>query len=105
MSEIPTIFAQMTQRYVPHRVTGPVTYYFSVGNEKWTATLTPEACAVSPGRPSGSADCVLKCDPELFSRMVLDGHRPGPFDIARGKIKTNNVHLLKSLPDFFRLGR
>jgi hypothetical protein len=37
--------------------------------------------------------------------MVFEGKRPGPLDIARGKIKTSSVEHLKNLQRLFRLGR
>lgn len=105
MSDTRAIFQQMAARYRAGSVTEPVSYYFSVGAEKWTVQLLPDRCEVQEGRHTTAADCVLKCEPRLFSQMVLEGKRPGPFDIARGKIKTNNVGLLKALPEYFRLGR
>ena len=105
MSDTRAIFEQMASRYRPGSVDRPVSYYFSVGSEKWTATLHPDRCEVLEGRHTSKADCVLKCDPRLFSQMVLEGKRPGPFDIARGRIKTNDVGLLKGLSEYFQLGR
>ena len=105
MSDTRAIFEQMASRYRPGSVDCPVAYYFSVGSEKWTVTLHPDRCEVLEGRHTATADCVLKCDPRLFSQMVLEGKRPGPFDIARGRIKTNDVGLLKRLSDYFQLGR
>ncbi len=104
MSEIRQIFEKMPERYNPGKVSKPTSYYFSVGDEKWTVTLHPDRVDVQEGRHTQAADCVLKCDPKLFTKMVLEGKRPGPIDIARGKIKTNSAPLLKKLPEFFRLG-
>ena len=105
MATVPQIFARMEERYQTGQVDGPVTYYFSVGNHKFTATCHPDRIEVQEGRHTASADCVLKCDPKLFEKMVLNGKRPGPIDIARGKIKTNSVEHLKNLERLFRLGR
>lgn len=105
MSDIRAIFEQMASRYRTGSVDSSLSYYFSVGGEKWTATLHPDRCDVMEGRHTSRADCVLKCEPRLFTQMVLEGKRPGPFDVARGKIKTNDVVLLKRLPEFFHLGR
>ena len=104
MSTVRQIFEQMSTRYQPGRVSKTTTYYFSVGPEKWTATLEPDGCEVQPGKLVDNADCVLKCDPGLFEKMVLKGKKPGPLDIARGKIKTSDVDLLKKLPTFFEMG-
>ncbi len=102
MSVIRQIFEHMPSRYQPGKVNRSVTYYFSVGSEKWTATLHPDHCEVVEGKQTDRADCVLKCDPKLFEKMVLKGKTPGPLDVARGKIKSNNIDLLRKLPDYFR---
>jgi hypothetical protein len=94
----------MSARYQPGHVSKTVTYYFSVGGEKWTATLKPDHCDIQPGKHTDNADCVLKCDPGLFEKMVLKGKKPGPLDIARGKIKTSDVDLLRKLSVYFRMG-
>ena len=104
MSDIRKIFEAMPSRFNPGRLTEPKTYYFSVGDEKWTVWVDSEACRVEFGRKVSNADCVLKCDPGLFSKMVLKGKNPGPIDVARGRIKTNDVTLLKMLPEIFRMG-
>ena len=105
MATITEIFEALPDRYVPGQIDRPLRAYFSVGTEKWCVELTPEKATAQQGRPAGSADFVLKVDPKLFQRMVLEGRRPGPIDIARGKIKTNDVALLKRLPELFRLGK
>ncbi len=105
MSTVPQIFAAMAERYQPGKVDREVSYYFSVGDHKYTAVCHPDRVDVQEGRHVSSADCVLKCDPKLFEKMVLQGKRPGPLDVARGKIKTNSVEWLQRLPELFRLGR
>ena len=104
MSEIQQIFEAMPSRFNPGRVAAPVSYYFSVGSEKWTVIVDAELCQVTQGRTVSSADCVLKCEPDLFKKMVLKGKRPGPIDVARGRIKTNDVALLKKLTELFDMG-
>lgn len=100
MSRVREIIQHMPERYVPGGE--PVTYYFSIGPDKWTVKLTAERCEIIEGR-QGDADCVLKCTPELFERMVLKGKAPGPLDIARGRIKTNDPARLAALRDRFRM--
>ena len=68
MSSIHAIFDGMPARYIKGQVTSPVSYYFSVGDEKWTATLHPDHIDMVEGR-QGDADCVLKCDPKLFEKQ------------------------------------
>ena len=104
MPNLREIFEAMPSRFNPGIVDAPLSYYFSVGGEKWTVVVDAQACRVSEGRQVANADCVLKCDPGLFSKMVLKGKRPGPIDIARGRIKTNDVVLLKKLQELFRMG-
>ena len=104
MSEIRSIFEAMSSRFRSGQVSEPVSYYFSVGGEKWTVIVRRDSCEVQEGRQVASADCVLKCDPALFAKMVLKGKKPGPLDVARGRIKTNDVALLKKLPELFDMG-
>jgi hypothetical protein len=101
VSDVRNIFESMPSRYIPGKIQKTVTYYFSVGTEKWTVALGPKACTATPGKPE-NADVVLKCDPKLFSNMVLKGKMPGPLDIARGKIKTNDPSALQTLMTCFK---
>lgn len=88
-------------RYIPGRVDRPLTYYFSVGDDRYTLHLTPTACTLTPGKVE-NADCVVKADPAVFLALVLHNKTPGPLDIARGKFKTNDPSLLVKLKDCFR---
>ena len=74
----------------------------SIGEERWTISLAPDACEVVEGKAVERADCVLKCTPDLFVRMVLYGQMPGALDIARGRIRTNSPMMLRSLQERFR---
>ena len=101
MSEVEKIFQEMPKRYVAGKVEKDLIYYFSVGADKWTVYVKPDACEAKKGKLSDAADCVVKIDPKLFTDMVLRGKRPGMMDIARGKIKTNNQPLLLKMVQFF----
>ena len=68
MSEIRQVFEVMSSRFRPERSNETLSYYFSVGGEKWTVFVTPDSCDVQQGRQVSSADCVLKCDPDLFAK-------------------------------------
>ena len=105
MGTIRQIFEAMPQRYKPGQIAAPTTYYFSVCDEKWTVTAHPDRCEAKPGKLTDNADCVIKADPGLFEKMVLEGKQPGPLDLARGKLKTSNPDLLLKLGQLFRLGR
>ena len=98
------IFESLPERYNPGRVTADQVFYFSVGKEKWTVTAGVEGCQLQEGKHTDRADCVVKCDPKLFEKMVLHGKQPGPLDLARGKLKTSNPALLLRLSELFRLG-
>lgn len=95
------IFDEMPKRYVAGKVTKTTIYYFSIGDFKATVTLDAEKCTVEEDKKVDNADIVLKTTPALFEKMVLKGKMPGPIDIARGKIKTNDPMGLKGLRDYF----
>lgn len=101
MPAIREIFDAMPGRYLSGKVPRPLTYYFSVGDEKYTVRMDSAACTVTPGKTQ-HADCVVKADPKVFEDLVVRGKAPGPLDIARGKFKTNDVSLLAQLKDCFR---
>ncbi len=95
------IFAAFPARYIPGRTPRSLTYYFSIGEDKYTVRLDPAACTVTPGKTE-NADCVVKADPAVFAALVLHGKAPGPIDLARGRFKTNDPALLITLKDCFR---
>ncbi|MFZ5481505.1 MAG: hypothetical protein ACOZNI_32385 [Myxococcota bacterium] len=96
------IFDAMPGRFVPGKAPRPLTFYFSVGDDKYTLRLDAKTCEVRPGKVEG-ADCVVKADPRVFEDLVLKGKAPGALDIARGKFKTNDPSLLMVLKDCFRV--
>jgi hypothetical protein len=98
---IPQLFAAMPGRYRAGKVDRATTYYFSIGDHKYTVKLDKEKCVVEDGKTIDNADCVLKTTPELFEKMVIHGKMPGPIDIARGKVKTNDTGALMKLRDLF----
>jgi hypothetical protein len=99
--DVKKIFEQMPSRYIAGKATKKTVYYFSIGDDRWTVTIEPSGVTVEPGKKVDNADVVLKTTPELFEKMVLRGKLPGPIDIARGKVKTNDPVGLKNLRDFF----
>lgn len=103
MSRVREIFQSMPSRYLPSPGSPSRSYYFSVGEERWTVVMHADRCEASPGKTVETADVVLKCDPGLFERMVLEGKMPGPLDIARGRIKTNDPGALQALKSRFRM--
>jgi long-chain acyl-CoA synthetase len=92
-------------RFRPGAVAKKTTYYLSLGEaegQKWTVTLTPDACEVTPGKTE-NADCVLKTSADLFGKLVAGTWKPGMGDFFTGKIKTNDVDLLQKLQKAFGL--
>lgn len=88
-------------RYITGSVTRPLTFYFSIGEDKYTLRLTPTECTLTAGKTEG-ADCVVKADPTVFENLVLHDKAPGALDIARGRFKTNDPGLLLKLKECFR---
>lgn len=101
MATTKEIFDAMPGRFLPGKAARAVTFYFSVGEDKYTVRLDAKECKVSPGKVE-NADCVVKADPKVFEDLVLRGKAPGALDIARGKFKTNDPALLMTLKDCFR---
>lgn len=101
MSEIQQIFDTMPSRYKPGILENTLHYYFSIGGNKWTVTLTPETCSVASGKTIENADCVVKADPKVFADLVIRGRQPGPLAIARGKFKTSSLELAAKMMQLF----
>ena len=95
----------MPDRYLKGKLNTTRTFYFSVDAHKYTVVMTPDEVTVEPGKTRESCDVVLKTTEKIFLRMVVDGKMPGTLDIARGKIKTNNVSGLKELKGLFDFSR
>lgn len=105
MTDIEKIFTEFPQRYVPGKVDKPLVYYFSIGEEKWTVFVDADKCEAKQGKLVEQADCMVKSDPALFTNMVLHKKMPGMMDIARGKIKTSDLNLLKKMAEFFGIAK
>jgi len=98
---IPQLFAGLPSRFRAGKLDRAMTYYFSIGDHRFTVRADATACKVEAGKTVENADCVLKTSPELFEKMVIHGKTPGPLDIARGKVKTNDARALAKLRDVF----
>lgn len=99
--DIPTIFKTMPSRYKQGSASSPTTYYFSIDRHKYTVKVKPDGVEVEEGKTVDNADVVLKTTEKLFEKMVVHGKAPGPIDIARGKIKTNDPAGLQKLREMF----
>jgi long-chain acyl-CoA synthetase len=103
-----TLFAELEGKFDGSTVDKPVSFYFTLGddaNAKWTVRVSKDKCEVKPGKPEGgTADCVLKTSPEIFTRIVRDAFTPGPAEFLSGAIKSNDVSLLMTFQKVFQLG-
>lgn len=102
------LFDELPKRFLPGRVDNPVSFYFTLGAEpeaKWTVEVSPSECRVVNGKSdTGTADCVLKTSPELFTRIVREGYQPGVPEFMSGQVKSNDVGLLQTFTRAFHLG-
>ena len=81
-----------------------MSWYFSLGDLKYSVSVSEGACDVSPGRPQGgSADCVIKAEPDMIRRLILDAYIPTPAEFVSGAIKTNDIPLLIEFSRVFGL--
>lgn len=103
-----TLFAELEGKFQREAVDKPVSFYFTLGNDdraKWTVHVSKDKCEVKPGKPDGgTADCVLKTSPEIFTKIVRDAYTPGPAEFLSGAIKSNDVSLLMTFQKVFQLG-
>jgi long-chain acyl-CoA synthetase len=102
-----SLFAELETKFQKDAVDRPVSFYFTLGNDakaKWTVVVNKDTCEVKPGKPeSGTADCVLKTSPEMFTKIVRDAYTPGPTEFLSGAIKSNDVGLLLTFQKIFAL--
>jgi putative sterol carrier protein len=95
------IFQNLPRRYKPGVVTKRQSYYFSIGDHKYTVTLDPETVTVEEGKTVEDAEVFLKTSADLFLRMYSGEYRPGMADLMSGRIKSNNPLGLKTFLDAF----
>ncbi|HSO40568.1 MAG TPA: AMP-binding protein, partial [Labilithrix sp.] len=66
-----TLFGELEGKFDGAAVDKPMSFYFTLGddaNAKWTVRVSKEKCEVKAGKPEGgTADCVLKTSPEIFT--------------------------------------
>jgi len=101
------LFRELQSKFVPGRVTAPVTYYFTLGNEneaKWTLRIEPNKCEARIGKPEGAqADCVLKTSPDIFFKICREAYTPSPMEFMSGQVKSNDISLLLTFQKVFDL--
>ena len=94
----------LSSKYDAERIERPVSWYFSLGDVKYSVAVTETGCEVAPGRPqAGSADCVIKAEPEMIRRLICDSYIPTPAEFVSGVIKTNDIPLLIEFSRVFGL--
>jgi long-chain acyl-CoA synthetase len=102
-----SLFAELQEKFQKDTVDKPVSFYFTLGNDekaKWTVIVSKDSCEVKPGKPvGGTADCVLKTTPELFTKIVRDSYVPSPSEFLSGAIKSNDIGLLMTFQKVFAL--
>ena len=97
-------FDGLANRFDTNRLDRPVSWYFSLGDVKYSVAVGDEGCTVQPGRPrNGSADCVIKSTPELITRLICESYVPTPAEFVSGAIKTNDIPLLIEFSRVFEL--
>lgn len=96
------VFRELENRFVAGSVETPISYYFSLGEERWVVRVTKDSCEVRPGKIT-SADCVLKTSPDIFTRIVRESYVPSPAEFLSGSVKSNNVQLLITFQKVFQL--
>ncbi len=102
-----TLFKELEARFQKGTVEQPVSFYFTLGLEqeaKWSCIAHPDRVEISMGKPpGGSADCVLKTSPDIFTRIVREGYVPGVDEFVSGAIRSNDVSLLATFQQVFNL--
>jgi long-chain acyl-CoA synthetase len=97
------VFQELEKRFAPNTVERPTSYYFSLGEDRFTLLLSKDGCEVKEGKHVAAADCVLKTSPDLFARIVREAYVPSAAEFLSGAVKTNNVGLLLEFQKAFRL--
>lgn len=102
------LFGELPNKLLPDKLKRPITWYFSLGKEasgKWTLKADPDGTATAePGRPTGGkADCVLKTDVKTFMRICTESYIPSPAEFMDGRVKTNDLDLLRHFVTVFGL--
>jgi long-chain acyl-CoA synthetase len=97
-------FRSLPAKFSAERVDRPMSWYFSLGDVRWTVIVNEEGCTVTPGRPpGGQADCVVKSSTEIVNKLIQHAFVPGPSEFVSGAIKTNDIPALIAFSRVFDL--
>lgn len=99
--ELGRFFLMLPSRFKSGRVGRTITYYFSIEDEQWTVTISPDKCEVTEGKLVEEADCFLKTTKEILVKTYRGEYTPSLTDLMQGKIKTNRPDLLLTFKDAF----
>jgi long-chain acyl-CoA synthetase len=105
-SPLVMLFDELMTRFRPDEVKAAMTYYFSLGNgpdAKWTVKIDPKGCQIVNEKLDGPADCVMKTDVKMFTRIVREHYIPQVSEFMDGTVKTNDPDLLLKFVTVFNL--
>ena len=102
-SDVAEVFRLLPARFQVGRISKTLVYYFSIDEEKWTVTISPDLCVVERGKKAAEADCFVKTSTEIFLSTIRGEYMPSMKDIITGKLKTNNPILLSTFKSVFQL--
>ena len=100
------LFSELEGRFQPDEVKSPLTYYFSLGQgpeTKWTVQVEAGQCRIFNGKADQPADCVMKTDVQMFTRIVREHYIPQVGEFLDGTVKTNDPELLTAFVQLFNL--
>lgn len=99
--ELGRFFRLLPSRYLSGKVNKTIVYYFSIEDEQWTVTISPDDCKVVEGKAVNEADCFLKTTKDILVKTYRGEYTPTLTDLMHGKIKTNRPDLLLKFKDVF----
>lgn len=99
--ELGRFFRMLPSRYKTGKVNKTIVYYFSIEDEQWTVTISPDKCDVVEGKAVEEADCFLKTTKEILVKTYRGEYTPSLTDLMHGRIKTNRPDLLLTFKDVF----
>jgi long-chain acyl-CoA synthetase len=100
------LFADLKVRFRADEVQDKMSYYFSLGageDAKWTVQIGKDGCVIENSRPDEPADCVMKTDVKMFTKIVKDHYIPQMNEFLDGTVKTNNPDMLMTFVNVFNL--
>ena len=100
-SQVAQMFETLPKMFIKGSIKTPRTFYFSLDDiEKWTVSLTSDACTVKAGK-TDDADCFFKSTSQIFLDVWGGKKKPSATDFITGAIKSNNRLMLKEFMGAF----